>query len=203
MKKVAADVARVSMSKIKCWQCEKETAKSALFCAECGSIMPPSDVDFFTKLCMPIDFEIGRKNLEVAYFALQRKLHPDLFINKSEKEKTLSLQQTMVLNEAFDTLKSPLKRAEYILNLQGILVNKDGQGIKPSQKILMESMEARQELSEANAEKKIEIERRTIENKMLCIADIKDQLCDKKFDKAAQSTIRLRYLEKLIEEVRR
>ena len=62
-------------------------------------------------------------------------------------------------------------------------------------------MEAREELSNANDEKMRAIKVANAENIMICIADIKNQLSDKKFDAAAQSAIRLRYLEKLKQEI--
>ncbi len=152
---------------------------------------------------MNINFEIGYKNLEVAYFSLQRKLHPDLFVNKSEKEKSLSLQQTMALNEAFDVLKSPLKRAEYILAMEGLVVNKDGQGIKPSQELLLESLDMRERLHHIkNKEDLRTVAVEAAEERLKCIDTIKDNFSKAKLENAAQNTIRLRYLEKMIEEVK-
>ena len=113
------------MSK-KCWKCDSEIKKTELFCVNCNVVLPPSDDNHFERLNVPVDFEIGRKNLEVAYFSMQRRLHPDLFVAKSDREKMFSAQQTMVLNEAYEALKSPLSRAEYILSLNGFIVNKDG-----------------------------------------------------------------------------
>lgn len=190
-------------SKQKCWNCESALSAKDLFCTVCKSVQPVFQVDHFTKLGMSISFEIGYKNLEVAYFALQRKLHPDLFINKSEKEKTLSLQQTMALNEAFDVLKSPLKRAEYILAMEGLIVNKDGQGIKPSQELLIESLDMRERLHEIkNKEDLRNVAVEAAEERLKCIDTIKDNFSKGKLENAAQNTIRLRYLEKLVEEVK-
>jgi molecular chaperone HscB len=189
----------------KCPNCKKTIAHRDVFCPACKHIQPPSQADYFSKLGVAHDFEIGAKNLEVAYFALQRQLHPDLFINKSEKEKSLSMQQTMDINKAYETLKSPLSRAEYLLSLQGIIVNKDNSSsLRPSPEILMESLDAREALENANTpEENREIAVRTADERIACIDTIKAALSAGELEKAAQNTIRLRYIEKLTEEIKK
>jgi molecular chaperone HscB len=188
--------------KTTCWNCKTELKASLLFCPSCKKIQPPAPIDHFERLGLPRDFEIGAKNLEVAYFALQRQLHPDLFVNKSDKEKALSMQQTMDLNQAFETLKSPLKRAEYILSLNGITVNIDNANTKPSQEILMESLETRERLENADKDELRTLAIQAADDKLKAISDIKQHLAQGKLAQAAQATIKLRYLEKLIEEIR-
>lgn len=165
----------------------------------------PSQADYFTKLGLAKDFEIGEKNLNVAYFALQRTLHPDLFIKKSEKEKSLSMQQAMDVNKAYETLKSPLSRAEYMLKLKGIVVNQDNKhSVRPNPEILMESLQMREELE--NAQKPEEIRQMAVkaaEDRITIIDNIKSALNSGELEKAAQNTIRLRYIEKLNEEIKR
>ena len=192
-------------NQLKCYNCNESVKEADIFCASCGFVQPPSSVDYFTKLGMARDFEIGIKNLEAAYFALQRKLHPDLFMRKSEKEKTISMQQTMDINAAYETLKSPLKRAEYMLSLEGLVVNKDGRSsVKASPALLMESMETREELEDAdNADEIRNLLIKNTEERMGCVDDIKENFEQNKLDQAAQNTIRLRYLEKLAEEIKR
>jgi molecular chaperone HscB len=201
MRREIAAAERASM--FKCWDCKTDIKANALFCPSCKKIQPPAPIDHFERLGLQRDFEIGAKNLEVAYFALQRQLHPDLFINKSDKEKSLSMQQTMDLNQAFETLKSPLKRAEYILSLNGITVNVDNANVKPSQEILIESLETRERLE--NAANNNEIRALSIEaadGRLKAIDDIKHDLSEGKLAQAASSAIKLRYLEKLIEEIK-
>ncbi len=189
---------------IKCWNCNTPLGATDLFCQLCAKIQPPAQTDHFTRLSMPHDFDLGIKKLEVAYFSMQTKLHPDRFTAKSEKEKLFSMQQSMSVNEAYEALKSPLSRAEYLLKLEGIIVNADNSTVKPSQELLMESLEAREALS--NAKTPEDIRQITIENmehRLEAIDSIKQNFIDRKFEDAAQNTIRLRYLEKLNEEIKR
>lgn len=205
MKRAAADAEKVSMSdSIKCWDCGQGISKSYIFCEHCNSVQSSAAVTHFERLGIAKNFEIGEKNLEVAYFALQRKLHPDMFVKKSDKEKKFSMQQTMDINAAYETLKSPLKRAEYILSLEGIIVNQDnGTSVKPSQELLMKSLEAREELAHIDSVDDIrKLAIKTADERIACIDEIKQQLAGSEFDKAAQNTIKLRYLEKMIEEIK-
>ncbi len=56
--------------------------------------------------------------LDKIFYELSRKFHPDLFHGRSEKEKLYSREKTPLLNEAYKTLKDPVTRAEYLLNLE-------------------------------------------------------------------------------------
>jgi molecular chaperone HscB len=186
-----------------CWNCNIKIGQTDLFCPSCGKIQPPSQADHFALFAMPRDFDLGVKKLEVAYFSLQMKLHPDRFSQKSEQEKIFSMQQSMSINKAFETLKSPLPRAEYMLKLHGIIVNTENSTIKPSQAVLQESMEMREQLLEANTPDKIRTLTITATDAKLSTIDaIKQNFIDVKLEDAAQNTIKLRYLEKLMEEIK-
>ncbi len=58
--------------------------------------------------------------LEKEFYALSRKLHPDVFGRAEEKERSWSLEQSSRLNDAYRTLKDPIKRTEYLLKLEGV-----------------------------------------------------------------------------------
>jgi molecular chaperone HscB len=188
-----------------CWKCEEEVESGYIFCSACKAIQPSADIDHFTRLDVEQTFDIGEKILDVTYFAKQRYLHPDLFVKKSDKEKKYSMGHTVDLNNAYETLKSPLKRAEYLLKLEGVIVNQDNsKSVKPSQQMLMESLEMREELEGASDNEQVRsLFVKATDDKMAIIDDIKKQLAESNFDEAAQSTIKLRYLEKFIEEIKK
>lgn len=189
----------------KCWQCGNEFELGSLFCPACKTIQPPSDIDHFTRLGLDKKFEIGEKILDVAYFSKQRLLHPDLFVRKSDREKKFSMGHAVDLNDAYEILKSPLKRAEYLLKLEGIIVNQDNsQSVKPSQALLLESLDMREELDNIKDEVRLRVFAiKVADAKMACIDEIKRQLDEKELNGATQNTTRLRYLEKLIEEIKK
>ena len=188
-----------------CWKCEEDLNKSGMFCPACKTIQPSSDIDHFTRLGVKRSFEVGEKILEVAYFTKQRLLHPDIFIRRSDQEKKYSMGHAVDLNNAYETLRFPLKRAEYLLKLEGVIVNQDNStSVKPSQEMLMESLEMREELENArNSDDIRKMLVKAIDDRMAVIDDIKAQFANGKIAAAAQSTIKLRYMEKYIEEIKK
>jgi len=76
--------------------------------------------NYFELFSLDADFAIDLTSLEQAYQSKISVFHPDKFVTKSDKEKSIALQNTSLINTAYDTLKSPLLRATYLLELQGI-----------------------------------------------------------------------------------
>lgn len=106
-------------------------------------------MDYFTLLGMKAAFAIDPQTLESAYFAQQRLYHPDRFVKKSPEERQAALLRCVDINAAYETLKKPLLRAQYLLHLQGIEVGTDSDTVKPSTRLLMETMQWREAIDEA------------------------------------------------------
>lgn len=100
--------------------------------------------DYFQLLGQQPSFALDMKVLESAYFSEQRKYHPDRYIGKTDAERIKAAQLSVDINKAYQTLKAPLKRAQYLLHLNGIEVGTDKDTVKPSQELLMEIMELRE-----------------------------------------------------------
>lgn len=89
-------------------------------------------------------FELDLQNVAERYRDLQRAVHPDRFANASDQERLLSVQQAAQINEAYQVLKSPLERARYLLELEGIAFNDSDTTMDPM--FLMEQIELRESL---------------------------------------------------------
>jgi len=76
--------------------------------------------NFFELFSLVKNFNTDLSKLELAYQRQVGKFHPDKFATATDKEKNLALQNTSLVNTAYDTLKSPLLRATYLLELEGI-----------------------------------------------------------------------------------
>jgi len=76
--------------------------------------------NYFELFALPVSFQVDAQQLAERYRELQKVLHPDRFAHLSERERRMSEQYTAFLNEAQSTLKTPLKRAQYLLTLQGV-----------------------------------------------------------------------------------
>ena len=103
-----------------CWKCGQET--SARFCSTCGAIQPPA-ADYFEFFEIPTQLNLDTADLEKRFYALSRRLHPDLFSRKSPQEQAYSTDATAVLNDAYRTLRDPLRRAEYLLSRNGLEIS--------------------------------------------------------------------------------
>jgi len=76
--------------------------------------------DFFSFLGLPRKLRIDMNDLEQRYRALSRQFHPDYFYNAAPAERRASLERSSYLNDAYRTLKSPISRIGYLLELEGI-----------------------------------------------------------------------------------
>jgi len=76
--------------------------------------------EYFRFFDLPDHLNIDLADLETRYHALSRKLHPDRYARKSEAERDEAEQNTALLNDAYRTLKDPVKRAEYVLAEHGL-----------------------------------------------------------------------------------
>lgn len=101
--------------------------------------------NYFELFALPISFELDTSNLTERYRDLQRSVHPDRFINATDRERRLSMQQASLVNEAHRVLKDPLQRARYMLSLQGIDIHDESNTVMDGM-FLMEQMELREEL---------------------------------------------------------
>jgi molecular chaperone HscB len=75
--------------------------------------------DYYAVLGIPRGLNLSVEDLQVRFYALSRELHPDRFMLKSEAERQRALDMSSALNDAYRTLKDPIKRAQYLLGLEG------------------------------------------------------------------------------------
>ena len=108
----------LQMARSMCWHCQSEVS-GEYFCDRCVKVQPVSkDTDYFTCLGFPRRLSIDLKKLEAKFYELSRAFHPDFYQNKSDTEQTISLSNAATLNTAYRTLRDPIKRAEYLLDLE-------------------------------------------------------------------------------------
>jgi len=96
--------------------------RAAHFCESCGKVQPPVPVDYFTFFGLPPKLHVDVPALEKSFYELSRKLHPDLNARAGSQEQEWSMEQSSLLNDAYRTLKDPIKRTQYLLHLEGIVL---------------------------------------------------------------------------------
>ena len=75
--------------------------------------------DYYALIGVPRGLNLSLDALQQRYYELSRKLHPDRFMQKPEAERQRALDMSSALNDAYRTLKDPIKRAQYLLALEG------------------------------------------------------------------------------------
>ncbi len=102
---------------------------------------------YFDLFKQPLSFEIDLAQLHENQQNLQAKFHPDRFVNASDQEKRLSVQQASWVNEAYQTLANPVKRARYMLEVSGQDM-KDESETTSDIEFLMEQIALREQMEE-------------------------------------------------------
>lgn len=108
----------LQMARSMCWHCQSEIS-GEYFCDRCVKVQPVSkETDYFTCFGFPRRLTIDQSKLEAKFYELSRAFHPDFYQNKSDTERSISLGNAATLNTAYRTLRDPIQRAEYLLDLE-------------------------------------------------------------------------------------
>ena len=115
------------------------------------STTPAKTVDYFAIFGLPRKLWIETSAFEQKFLQMSWKLHPDNFVNASEPERELSLKRSSELNDAYRTLRDPVVRVEYLLEIEG--ARKEGEHKQQAPPELLEEVfelnESLDELREA------------------------------------------------------
>lgn len=104
-------------------------------------------MNYFQLFGLEIQFTIDLAKLSTLYQTLQKKVHPDRFAHGSNQEQMLAIKKSTLINDAYQTLKKPLKRAQYLLELRGISMPNEQTSFSDVS-FLMHQMELREMLDE-------------------------------------------------------
>lgn len=108
--------------------------------------------NYFELFGLPVQASIDAKVLESAYQALQQRVHPDRFADASEADQRASLQWATAVNEAYQNLRHPLRRAVHLLNVHGYDVQAQSNTAMVAE-FLIQQMQWRESLEEARQAK--------------------------------------------------
>jgi molecular chaperone HscB len=104
---------------------------------------------------LPQQFAQERSEIDARWKELQREVHPDKFASEGHAAQRAALQWSVRINEAYQRLKDPLKRAEYLCELLGAPIEKHSNTAMPPE-FLMEQMDWREALDEADSEDELD-----------------------------------------------
>lgn len=111
--------------------------------------------DYFALLGVAPSYRQNLAKIKQHYHQLQQKIHPDNFAQATTQEKQLAVEYAAIVNEAYQTLMDPLKRAIYLLKLKGIDIQAETDTAMPVE-FLGEQMALREELAELSPDSPVE-----------------------------------------------
>ena len=92
-----------------------------------AEIISPLQEDYFSVFNLPRLLKVDTAALEKQFYALSRRLHPDLFATKPAAEQEWATERSSLLNDAYRTLKEPIARTRYLLKLEGASIEEDSE----------------------------------------------------------------------------
>jgi molecular chaperone HscB len=161
--------------------------------------------NYFSLFQLPQQFAIDLKQLETSYRGIQSASHPDRFVSAAPAERLQSMQLATTANEAYATLKTPARRACYLLSLHDInALNESNTAM--SMDFLMQQMEWREALDDAKQAKNInqlEALAKLLQSEAKSLqAELIDQLDEKKdLSAATDITRKLIFIDKVITDI--
>lgn len=146
--------------------------------------------DPFKILSLERSYSLDLKKLEKHYFEAQKKCHPDQFSQGNEQEKADALQQSTTVNQAYQLLKNPLERAEYLLKEAGI----DTVATDPSflEKVM---------LWNERLEKGEDVTRELLQEEKKGLQELEKAFTLKDYEKARSTFYQLNYSKNLLKKV--
>ncbi|CAN5301864.1 Fe-S protein assembly co-chaperone HscB [soil metagenome] len=151
---------------------------------------------------VPMQFAQDRAQLDARWKELQREAHPDKFAAQGAAAQRVAMQWSVRINEAYQRLKDPLKRASYLCELHGAPINAENNTAMPAD-FLMQQMEWREALDEAKSIDDLnKIASDSIVSGRKQLLKIEQSLDEKKdFSAAAQQVRSLMFIERFASEV--
>jgi|SRR5690554_438674 len=158
-------------------------------------------MNHFELFDLPAAFQLDAAELQQRYRKLQQAMHPDRFASGGEREKLRAVQRTAQLNDAYQTLRSPLSRAEYLLELRGIELAHEQTTLQDPE-FLMAQMEWRERIAEVNEWESLDAAYKDLQEQMRDMqAELEGFLADDANVDAANTVRKLKFMHKLHHEL--
>jgi molecular chaperone HscB len=160
-----------------------------------------NDTDF-ELFAVPATFAQDRAALDARWKELQREAHPDRFAAQGAAAQRVAMQWSVRINEAYQRLKNPIKRATYLCELNGAPINAENNTAMPSD-FLMQQIEWREELDEASDAGELDKLRAEVEAGRARALSSLNWLIDEKGDypAAARQVRALMFIERFAEDI--
>ncbi|GAB2654124.1 co-chaperone HscB [Vibrio panuliri] len=162
-------------------------------------------MNHFELFGLPTQFELDGSLLSSQFRELQKRFHPDNFATASERDRLMAVQKAAQINDAYQVLKHPISRAEYLLAENGSDIRAEQQTMQDPM-FLMEQMELREELEElatsADPESALfDFDSKVSKMYKQQLVNVEEQLNQAQWSQAADSVRKLKFIAKLKNEI--
>lgn len=162
-------------------------------------ILPINVSNYFELFELPQSFEVNLPQLDQKLFEKLKLFHPDKFVTGTKQEKELSFENSNTINIAYKTLKSPLTRARYLLELEEIDPEKS-QAL--DEDFLMETLEWREQLEEKESDNEINMFlEQVLSKEQEGIKSLDAFFKQKLYTEACKVYIRLKFIQRFKDEI--
>jgi len=159
----------------------------------------------FALFNLPEQFALDRQALDRAYHEIQRLVHPDRFVSAPETDRRAAMQWASLVNDAYQTLRNPLKRAAYLCGMNGFALDAETSGPSMPPDFIFEQIEWREHLDNARIEKdphmletlKEHLRKRMAEQMTL----LENTLNSNQFASAIQEVRKMMFLQRFCDEI--
>lgn len=161
-------------------------------------------LNYFSLLDMPVAVDLDRALLDLQYRKQQLRWHPDRFAAAPAAERQQALQRTSLLNDAYLVLKTPLRRAEHLVELLGDGVTHNARLPIDFLEQQLSARESLESAAEAHDRQAVEVLRKTAEaSASERWSRLREQIAEHDLSSARVSLQELQFLHKFVEEVER
>jgi molecular chaperone HscB len=161
-------------------------------------------MNHFTTFDLPTMFTLDTTSLAARYRDLQATVHPDRFVNATDADKRIAMSRTVDINEAYTTLKDPVRRAMHLLSLVGV-DGLDEKNTSMPADFLMQQIDWREALADARLkedEDRLQEMLSELESTLASLGDTFDAAYrGEHFVVATTLARKMRFMQKLAEEV--
>ncbi|MFO6421687.1 Fe-S protein assembly co-chaperone HscB [Hylemonella sp. W303a] len=158
--------------------------------------------DDFELFGLPRQFAQDRSLIDARWKDLQREAHPDKFSAQGTAAQRLAMQWSVRINEAYQRLRDPMRRAAYLCELHGVSVKAEDNTAMPTE-FLMQQMAWREALEEAEDLSALDALSKEVGAARMCALSSFDWLLDEKGDYAGavQQVRSLMFIERFAQDV--
>lgn len=185
-----------------CWNCSSIINNFSFFCSKCFKIQKPQEIDIFQTFGLPYDITIDLEKLELKYYDLQSKLHPDRFIDSTPEESYFSQIHSSNLNLSFEKLKDTVARSNELLKILGFNFDKEEKSFNDIE-TLNEIMELQNEAENISTEEERTNFISMVDSKISNLyKKLNNSFRNKKLENANKLNIKISYLLKIIKDIK-